>query len=67
MEKIIDRGDVKVLIYNGDLDYKLNYLGIERTIARDLNWKQKKNMVFDVDGKQKLELSPWMYKDYRGR
>ena len=62
LEKIINSG-IKVLIYNGDLDYLENYIGIERTIARDLNWKQKNNMVFNDE----LTLSPWLYKDYKGR
>ena len=62
LEKLINSG-IKVLIYNGDLDYLENYIGIERTISRDLNWKQKNNMVFNDE----LTLSPWLYKDYRGR
>lgn len=63
MEKLLNRMDVKVLIYNGDLDYRENYIGIERTIAKDLNWSQKDKMVFDDE----LQLSSWMYTNYRGQ
>ena len=47
LEKLLDRMDVKVLIYNGDLDYRQNYIGLERSIALDLNWQKKDQMVFD--------------------
>jgi len=47
MEKLLNRMDVKVMIYNGDLDYRQNYIGIERTIATELNWSKKDQMVFD--------------------
>ena len=47
MEKLLNRMDVKVLIYNGELDYRQNYIGIERTIATELNWSNKDKMVFD--------------------
>lgn len=47
LEKLLDRMDVKVLIYNGDLDYRQNYIGLERSIAIDLNWQKKDQMVFD--------------------
>jgi len=47
MEKLLNRMDVKVLIYNGDLDYRQNYIGIERSIAVDLSWQKKDQMVFD--------------------
>jgi len=47
MEKLLNRMDVKVMIYNGDLDYRENYIGIEKTIATDLNWSKKEQMVFD--------------------
>jgi hypothetical protein len=63
MEKLLNRMDVKVLIYNGDLDYRENYIGIERTIAKDLNWSKKDKMVFDDE----LQLSSWMYTNYRGQ
>jgi hypothetical protein len=41
MEKLLNRMDVKVMIYNGDLDYRQNYIGMEKTIAEDLNWSKK--------------------------
>jgi hypothetical protein len=41
MEKLLNRMDVKVMIYNGDLDYRQNYIGIEKTIATELNWSKK--------------------------
>ena len=47
MEKLLNRMDVKVMIYNGDLDYRQNYIGIERTITTELNWSKKDQMVFD--------------------
>ena len=63
MEKLLNRMDVKVMIYNGDLDYRQNYIGIERTITTELNWSKKDQMVFDGE----LQLSAWTYLNYRGQ
>jgi len=62
LEKLLNRMDVKVLIYNGDLDYRQNYIGLERSIATELNWSKKDQMVFDGE----LQLSSWLYTNYRG-
>jgi len=61
--KLLDRMDVKVMIYNGDLDYRENYIATERTIGTNLEWSNKAQIVIDGE----LQLTPWMYNNYRGQ
>jgi len=38
-----DNKDLKVLIYNGENDFQINYIGLEKVI-KNINWKGNSQM-----------------------
>ena len=42
-EMLDDNKDLKVLIYNGENDFQINYIGLEKVI-KNINWKGNSQM-----------------------
>jgi len=57
-EMLNDNKDLKVLIYNGEYDFQINYIGLEKVI-KDINWKGNSQMFERSNG----AYTEWTYRN----
>jgi hypothetical protein len=59
LEKILNDRELKVMVLAGDLDFKVNHMGVE-TVVKSLNWYGKEQFA---NSNQGGEPTLWWYKN----